>query len=59
MKGKDLIKLIKENKLENFDAKFVFTDGCNIFPNERSFNIVELGDIGYSSNIFQLEGEEE
>lgn len=60
MKGKDIIKIIQERNLEDFDLEFVFTDGfCKSgFPNIRTFNIDELCDIGYSSDEVSFVGEE-
>lgn len=57
MKGKEIINLIKENKLEDFDINVTFTDGYNVFPNVRSVNLTGLADIGHSDNIAFLDGE--
>ena len=59
MKGKDLINTIKENNLEDFDVEIIFTDGYNVFPNIRSLKISGIADVGYSSNIVYLDGEED
>lgn len=56
MKGKDLIKLIKDNNLEDFDISIVFTDGFNVFPNKRHVDIQGLADIGHSSRVAYLDG---
>lgn len=60
MKGKEMIRIIQERNLENFDLEFTFTDGhCESgFPNIRTFSIDELCDIGYSSNEVSFDGEE-
>jgi hypothetical protein len=50
MKGKNLIKIIQDNNLEDFDIEVSFVDGYNKFPNNRTFDVTELSDIGYSSN---------
>ena len=55
-----MIRIIKERNLENFDLKFIFTDGsCDSgFPNIRTFSIDGLCDIGYSSNEASFDGDE-
>ena len=57
MKGKDLIKIIKENRLENFKATASFIDGYNVFPNVKTINLKGLSDIGVSAQTVYLEGE--
>lgn len=57
MKGKELIRLIKENKLEEYDITVFFTDGYEVFPNVKRINIKGLTDISYSSKMAVLEGE--
>lgn len=57
LKGKELIKLIQENNLEDFDVSVMFTDGYNVFPNIKCVDLTGLGDIGYSSQVAYLEGE--
>lgn len=57
MKGSDLIKLIKNNKLEEYDIGVIFNDGYSIFPNIRRVNIVGLADIGHSSKVAYLDAE--
>lgn len=57
MKGKDLIKLIQNNKLEDFEIEAVFTDGYNVFPNVRTLKITGLADIGHSDRKALLDGE--
>lgn len=57
MKGKDLIKIIKENRLENFKATASFLDGYNVFPNVKTINLKGLSDIGVSAQTVYLDGE--
>lgn len=57
MKGKDLIKLIQGNNLEDFEIAAMFTDGYNVFPNVRSIDLKGLGDIGHSERVAYLDGE--
>lgn len=57
MKGKELIQLIQERNLEEFEIKVIFTDGYNIIPNIRVLEITELGDIGYSEKVAYLGGD--
>lgn len=60
MKGKDLIKIIKENNLKNFKTTASFTDGYNVFPNVKTINLKGLSNIGVSAQTAQtvyLEGE--
>lgn len=59
MKGKELIKLIKNRNLEEFNITFGFVDGYSTFPNHRKFTIDELADIGYSNKVIVLSGEEQ
>lgn len=58
MKGKDMIKIINERHLEDFDLEFVFTEINEFGINVRTFGIDELCDIGYSSNEVSFDGEE-
>ena len=58
MKGSELIKIIKDRKLEDFDIEISFTDGYSTFPNIRTFDVVALNDVGYSSNTVSFEIEE-
>lgn len=57
MKGKDLIKLAEE--YPDFEFEFRFTDGYSNFPNVRSFNHLELCDVGHSDKIVILTGDED
>lgn len=57
MKGKDIIKLIKNEGLENFKAAASFIDGYNVFPNVKIINLKGLSDIGVSSQTVYLDGE--
>lgn len=58
MKGKDLIKVIKDNNLEDFEISVIFHDGdgYNTFPVLRCVNIKRLADIGNSSKVAYLDG---
>lgn len=59
MKGKDIIKIIEENKLEEFNLEFTFTDGyMEGFPNIRTFSIDTLSDIGNSTKEVSFDGQE-
>lgn len=57
MKGKDLIKLIQDNNLEDFEISVIFTDGYNVFPNVKSLELQGLADVGHSSKVAYLDGE--
>lgn len=57
MKGKDLIKLIQDNKLEDFNISAMFTDGHTTFPNIRTVELEGLADIGHSEGVAYLDGE--
>ena len=56
MKGKELAELAME--YADFDFEFCFTDGYSNFPNVRSFEKLELCDIGYSGKVVILTGKE-
>lgn len=59
MKGKELIKLIQDNGLEDFRFEFTLVDGFDGgFPNRRRFSISELSDIGHSDKVVCLDGKE-
>ncbi|HHT97937.1 MAG TPA: hypothetical protein GXZ90_08610 [Clostridiales bacterium] len=55
MKGKDIIKLIKNEGLENFKAAASFIDGYNVFPNVKIINLKRLSEIGASAFILENE----
>ena len=57
MKGKDLIKLAEA--YSDFEFEFRFTDGYSNFPNVRSFNHLELCDVGHSDKVVILTGDED
>lgn len=57
MKGKELIKLIEDNNLEDFEVCVIFTGGYNVFPNIKSIDLQGLGDIGHSEKTAYIEGE--
>jgi len=55
MKGKELIEQLKG--YEDFDIEFSFADytfGYNI----RTFESITISDIGYSSKVVKLDGDE-
>ena len=56
MLGKDLEQLCKQ--YPDFDFQFSFTDSYSKFPNVRSFEKLELCDIGHSDKVVILTGEE-
>lgn len=56
MKGKELAELAMQ--YADFDFEFIFTDGFNRFPNVRSFEKLELCDIGHSDKVVLLSGDE-
>ena len=55
MKGKELIEKLKG--YEDFDIEFSFSD-CGHGYSLRTFENITIGDIGYSSKIIKLDGEE-
>lgn len=57
MKGKDIIKLIKDNNLEDFEIQVIFNDGYNPYPIVKSIELEDLADIGHSSKTAYLDGE--
>ena len=59
MKGKDLIRLIKEKELEDFEIQVVYTDGYDKYPTFNSLSLKGIADIGVSDQIVYLDGEEE
>jgi len=58
LKGKELIKIIKENNLELFDIEVGFIDGYDDFPNWRIFSIESFDDINYISEVAKFSIEE-
>lgn len=56
MTGKELKELCEQ--YPDFVFEFVFTDGYSKFPNVRTFKNLELADVGHSSCIVLLSGEE-
>lgn len=57
MKGKDLIKVIQDNNLEDFEISVIFNDGYNTFPIVKCVDIEGLADIGHSGRVAYLNGE--
>lgn len=57
MKGHQLIKLIQEKKLEDFDFRFCVTEETDSFPDIQTFSVSGVQDISYSEKIVDLEGE--
>lgn len=56
MKAKDLIKLLEQHP--EFEVQFVFSDKSDKFMNLRSFENIELADVGHSSKVILLTGDE-
>ena len=56
MQAKDLIQLLEQNP--EFDVQFVFSDKSDKFMNLRSFENIELADVGHSSQVILLTGDE-
>lgn len=54
IKGIELLKLVEQ--YPDFDFQFRFTDGYSKFPNIRTFEDLELCDIGYSDKVVILTG---
>lgn len=57
MKGHQLIKLIQEKQLENFDFRFCVTEETGSFPDIQTFSVSGVQDISYSEKVVDLEGE--
>lgn len=57
MKGYQLIKLIQEKQLEDFDFRFCVTEETDSFPNIKTFSVNGVQDISYSGKVVDLEGE--
>ena len=60
MKGKELAEIAKQ--YEDFEFEFVFTEEPqpgDRFLNVRSFNNLEVEDIGHSAKVVLLGGDEE
>jgi hypothetical protein len=58
MKGKDMIKIIQERKLEDFDLEFVLSGVTEHGINVKTFGIDELCDVGHSENAVSFNGDE-
>lgn len=56
MKAKDLIALLEANP--DFEVEFCFSDKSEKMMNLRSFNNIEVADIGHSSKVIILTGDE-
>lgn len=56
MKGEELKKICEQ--YPEFEFEFKFTDGYSRFPNIRTFNNLELTDVGHSDKIIVLTGDE-
>lgn len=56
MSGEELKKLGEE--YPDFEFKFSFSDGGDKWPNVRSFDNIELADVGHSNKVVILSGEE-
>lgn len=57
MKGKDIIKDIHENKVEDYEVQLYYVDGPDTKPNIKTIGLKELGDIGHSSREVYLEAD--
>lgn len=58
MKGHEIINMIQENGLEDFEIEMSTMESGNPFPNITNFSITGLADIGHSDKKAILEGEE-
>ncbi|WP_125153647.1 hypothetical protein [Clostridium rectalis] len=58
MKGKDMIKLIKERDLEDMNLEFVISEVNERGIHVKTFGIDKLCDIGYSENAVSFDGDE-
>lgn len=58
MKGHEIIKMIQENGLEDFEIQMSTMESGDPFPTITSFAITGLADIGHSDKKAILEGEE-
>ena len=56
MKAKELIAILEKNP--DFDVQVTICDGGEKFPNMRTFENIELADVGYSSKVIVLTGDE-
>lgn len=56
MKAKDLIALLESNP--DFEVEFCFSDKSEKMMNLRSFNNIEVADVGHSSKVIILTGDE-
>ena len=52
MKSEELKKICEQ--YPDFEFEFKFTDGYSRFPNIRTFNHLELTDVGHSEKIIVL-----
>ncbi len=57
MKGKDIIKIIQEHNLEDFDLEFVVTNVNEFGICVETYSIESLCDIGHSSNSVSFDGD--
>lgn len=57
MKAHELMTILQEHP--DFDVEISICDGCNTFPNIRTFKNVTLADIGHSSKVIILTGDEQ
>lgn len=55
MKGKDIIKLVQERGLEDFEIQVSALTSGKIFPNVESFKIDDLADIENSDKTATLD----
>lgn len=57
MKGKDMINIIKEHNLEDMDLEFVINNTNKYGICIYTYDIEDMCDIGYSSNVVSFYGE--
>lgn len=58
MKGKDLIRYIQENNLEDFNLEISVLNKLNGFPSYNGYRVTGVADVGYSDNIVILDAED-
>ena len=58
MRGIDIIKLIQDGSLEDFEIQFAVETQGETFPDVKSFSLEGLADIGHSDKVLILEAKE-
>lgn len=56
MTAQELIKLLQEHP--DFKVEFIFADNKDATLNYRTFQNIEIADVGHSSKVILLTGEE-